>query len=69
MRDVDGKTPLGVALANDDAQAAALICKRLPCATLIVDAGGENLLHAAIRADNFEGVLFLLALQVKREKR
>lgn len=64
LRDSTGATPLGVALRLDDARAAALICRRLPSAALIVDARGQNLLHAAIRSDNFEGVLFMLGLQV-----
>lgn len=64
LRDKYGQTPLSIALKNGDNKAAESIVRRLPHALVQVNGNGENLLHWAVKANDFESVLFLLALQI-----
>ncbi|KAI6179468.1 hypothetical protein M3Y98_00613900 [Aphelenchoides besseyi] len=64
VRDKWGQTPLSIAMKNRNNKAAELICKRIPQQLVQVNGNGENLLHVAIKANDFESVLFLLGLQI-----
>lgn len=64
LRDKYGQTPLSLALKNRDNKAAEAICRRLPHTLVQVNGNGENLLHLAVKGNDFESVLFLLGLQI-----
>lgn len=64
LRNATDQTPLAVAMGMKYNKAAEAVCRRLPHAALQVDPDGFNLLHLAVRNDDFESVLFLLGLQM-----
>ena len=66
VRDRYGQTPLALAMKQRNNKAAEAICNRLPHAAVQFNGSGENLLHCAVKANDFESVLFLLGLQVRR---
>uniref|UniRef100_A0AC35TXH5 FYVE-type domain-containing protein n=1 Tax=Rhabditophanes sp. KR3021 TaxID=114890 RepID=A0AC35TXH5_9BILA len=63
-RDKLGMTPLALAMKRKNVFAAKEIVNRLPHAAVQVNGNGENLLHVAVKNDDFESVLFLLSLQI-----
>ncbi|CCC42176.1 FYVE-type domain-containing protein [Caenorhabditis elegans] len=62
IRDKFGQTILSQAMAMKDHQIASLIVARQPHAAVQTNGNGENLLHQAIRQNDIESVLFLLAV-------
>uniref|UniRef100_A0A1I7T4N3 ANK_REP_REGION domain-containing protein n=1 Tax=Caenorhabditis tropicalis TaxID=1561998 RepID=A0A1I7T4N3_9PELO len=62
MRDKFGQTILSQSMALKDHQMASLIVARQPHAAVQTNGNGENLLHQAIRQNDLESVLFLLAV-------
>lgn len=61
---IGNNTPFACALTVRNHQAAQAILERLPTAAEQMDQRGRNFLHVAIMKDDFESVLFLLAIQV-----
>ncbi|CAI5439845.1 unnamed protein product [Caenorhabditis angaria] len=62
IRDRFGQTILSQAMIARDHKIAAKIVERQPHAAAQTNGNGENLLHSAIRQNDFEAVLFLLAV-------
>ncbi|EGT32360.1 hypothetical protein CAEBREN_00270 [Caenorhabditis brenneri] len=62
LRDKFGQTILSQSMAMKDHQMASLIVERQPHAAVQTNGNGENLLHQAIRQNDIESVLFLLAV-------
>lgn len=62
IRDKFGQTILSQSMALKDHQMASLIVTRQPHAAVQTNGNGENLLHQAIRQNDYESVLFLLAV-------
>ncbi|CAI2294681.1 unnamed protein product [Caenorhabditis sp. 36 PRJEB53466] len=62
MRDRFGQTVLSQSMTLKDHTIAALIVARQPHAAVQTNGNGENLLHQAIRQNDIESVLFLLAV-------
>ncbi|EFO91034.1 hypothetical protein CRE_25847 [Caenorhabditis remanei] len=62
IRDKFGQTILSQSMAMKDHQIASLIVARQPHAAVQTNGNGENLLHQAIRQNDIESVLFLLAV-------
>ncbi|ULU14046.1 hypothetical protein L3Y34_016514 [Caenorhabditis briggsae] len=62
IRDKFGQTILSQSMTMKDHELASLIVGRQPHAAVQTNGNGENLLHQAIRSNDFESVLFLLAV-------
>uniref|UniRef100_A0A8R1DGQ6 Uncharacterized protein n=1 Tax=Caenorhabditis japonica TaxID=281687 RepID=A0A8R1DGQ6_CAEJA len=62
MRDKFGQTVLSQSMSMKDHKIAALIVARQPHAAVQTNGNGENLLHQAIRQNDIESVLFLMAV-------
>lgn len=62
IRDKFGQTVLSQSMTMKDHKIAAMIVARQPHAAVQTNGNGENLLHQAIRQNDIESVLFLLAV-------